>query len=102
MARCTRVASRLLADRDEPVDEECRDDHERHLRQDGYDSDVRLGFGGHRGDAHSNGHPGQGQRRPRSPMIARIDERSGRTTHAELVREIEAHNYRYYVLDDPS
>ena len=22
--------------------------------------------------------------------------------HAKLVREIEAHNYRYYVLDDPS
>ena len=22
--------------------------------------------------------------------------------HAALVREIEAHNYRYYVLDDPS
>ena len=21
--------------------------------------------------------------------------------HAKLVREIEAHNYRYYVLDDP-
>ncbi len=22
--------------------------------------------------------------------------------HAELVHSIEAHNYRYYVLDDPS
>lgn len=33
-------------------------------------------------------------------MSARND--AGTKRHAELVREIQAHNYRYYVLDDPS
>ncbi len=27
---------------------------------------------------------------------------SPKDRHAALVRELQAHNYRYYVLDDPS
>src|SRR5579859_316857 len=29
------------------------------------------------------------------------DAKAAAERHAELVREIDAHNYRYYVLDDP-
>ncbi len=36
-------------------------------------------------------------------MLARVSKlpSAARERHAQLVREIEAHNYRYYVLDDP-